>query len=472
VTAAALPPFADRARTALADTNLHVALGRATGQLGSRRALAFSSLEDSERIRDQVRRTKMELLRDLASHLEQFEERLVAGGVRVHWADDAAAANRTVLDIARASGVRRIVKSKSMATEETHLNETLEGAGLHVVETDLGEYVVQIGRDRPSHIILPIIHMTREDVGRRMNETIGVPYSDDPATLARYAREKLRDEFLAADMGITGANFGVAETGTICLVTNEGNGRMVTTLPRVHVVMMGIERLVPTMADLDLALKLLARSATGQKITAYTSLLRGPRRTGDECGAQEMHVVLLDNGRAEILAGEDAEILGCIRCGACLNVCPIYKSIGGHAYGDTYPGPVGAVVTPGLKGLRRWSPLPEASTLCGACRDVCPLRLDIPRMLLGLRGRATREGGAPAALRTGMKAFAWAAARPTAYRALTAVGRWVMRAKAHDGWIRRAPGLAGGWTRFRDLRAPAARTFQDLWRERSPGTRR
>lgn len=466
--AAPLPPFAERARAALGDANLHVALERATGQLGSRRASAFASLDDAERIRDQVRRTKMDLLRDLASHLERFEERLLASGVHVHWAEDAAAANREVLKVAAAHDVRRIVKSKSMATEETHLNEALEGAGLHVVETDLGEYVVQIGRDRPSHIILPIIHLRREDVGRRMHETIGVPYSDDPPTLARYAREKLREEFLRADMGITGANFGVSETGTIAVVTNEGNGRMVTTLPRVHVVIMGIERLVPTMGDLDLALKLLARSATGQKLTAYTNLIRGPRQRGDECGPEELHVVLLDNGRGGILAGEDAEILGCIRCGACLNVCPVYKSIGGHAYGDVYPGPVGAVVTPGLKGVRDWSALPDASTLCGACRDVCPLRLDIPRMLLGLRGRATREAHIPASLRAGMKAFAWAAARPAAYRALTGIGRALLRGRARDGWVARAPGLAAGWTRFRDLRAPARQTFQELWRTR-PG---
>jgi L-lactate dehydrogenase complex protein LldF len=461
-----LAAFPERARTALADANLHVALDRATGQLGARRGAAFASLEDAEPIRDQVRGVKMDLLRDLATHLERFEERLLANGAQVHWAETAAEANAIVLDIARTRGVRRIAKSKSMATEETHLNETLEQAGLHVVETDLGEYVVQIGRDRPSHIILPIIHLRREDVGRRMQETIGVPYSDDPATLARYAREKLREEFLAADMGITGANFGVAETGTIALVTNEGNGRMVTTLPRVHVVFMGIERLVPTMGDLDLALKLLARSATGQKLTTYTNLVRGPRRPGDECGPEELHVVLLDNGRSGILAGEEAEILGCIRCGACLNVCPIYKSIGGHAYGDTYPGPVGAVVTPGLKGVRGWSALPEASTLCGACRDVCPLRLDIPRMLLGLRSRASVEAPPAFPLRFGMKAFAWAAARPAVYRAMTLIGRTLLRARARDGWISRLPGMAGGWTQFRDLRAPAPRTFQDAWRER------
>jgi L-lactate dehydrogenase complex protein LldF len=235
--------------------------------------------------------------------------------------------------------------------------------------------------------------------------------------------------------------------------------------------MMGLERLVPTLADLDLALKLLARSATGQRLTAYTTLIHGPRRRGDDCGPEEMHVVLLDNGRRAILAGEEAEILGCIRCGACLNVCPIYKSIGGHAYGDVYPGPVGAVVTPGLKGLGAWRELPEASTLCGACRDVCPLRLDIPRMLLSLRSRGSRDAQVPLALRAGMKAFGWAAARPAAYRVLTRLARAVLRGRARDGWIARAPGLAAGWTRFRDLRAPAPRSFQELWRARpkAPG---
>jgi L-lactate dehydrogenase complex protein LldF len=265
-------------------------------------------------------------------------------------------------------------------------------------------------------------------------------------------------------MGISGANFGVVEDGTLCLVTNEGNGRMVTTLPRVHVVLMGIEKLVPSLADLDRLLKVLARSATGQKLTSYTTLIRGPRRPGDGCGPEALHVVLLDNGRSGILAGESAEILGCIRCGACLNACPIYRNIGGHAYGDTYPGPLGAVLTPGLRGLPAWTELPAASTLCGACREVCPVRLDIPRMLLELRGRAAREAAQPASLRIGMRAFAWLAARPRLYRGAWRLARWSLRRLASRGWIRRAPGLLGGWTRARDLRAPAARSFQEQWR--------
>jgi L-lactate dehydrogenase complex protein LldF len=462
-----LAPFTDRVSTALADRNLQVALGRATAQLGARRGPAFASLPNADLVRDVARRSKMETLADLAGNLQRFEERLRANGVNVHWAETGADANRIVLEIARRRGVKRVVKGKSMASEETHLNHALEGAGITVVETDLGEYIVQLAHDRPSHIILPIIHMTRQDVGRVMHETMNVPYSDDTPTLAGYARSKLREEFLRADMGITGANFGVVENGTICIVTNEGNGRMSTTMPRVHVAFMGIERIVPTMADLDLFLKVLARSATGQKLTVYTNLIRGPRRPGDECGPEEVHLVLLDNGRSRILAGDTAEILGCIRCGACLNACPIYKNIGGHAYGDVYPGPIGAVVTPGLKGLREWKELPGASTLCGACRDVCPVRLDIPRMLLSLRDTATREEPVPFDLRWGMKAFGWVAARPALYRFFTGLGRRLLRVPAKAGWVTRAPGLAAGWTRMRDLRAPAARTFQQQWKDRA-----
>ena len=273
--------FAERAHSALGDRQLQVALGRATAQLATRREDAFASLEDAEGVRDAARAAKLEVLRDLADHLERFERQLQSNGVQVHWAEDGAQANRIVCEIAGAAGLKRAVKSKSMVTEEVHLNDALEAAGIQVVETDLGEYVVQLAKDRPSHIIAPIIHRTREEVGRIMHEGMGVPYSDDTGTLARYARERLREEFLAADLGITGANFGVVENGTLCLVTNEGNGRMVTTLPRVHVALMGIEKLVPTMADLDRLLKVLARSATGQKLTTYTTLLRGPRRAGD-----------------------------------------------------------------------------------------------------------------------------------------------------------------------------------------------
>ena len=461
-----LPPFAVRAREAVKNEKLHIALNRATDALGSRRSTALGSLPNSDLVRDVARKSKMDMLRDLAGHLERFEEKLKANGVHVHWAQNAAELNEIVVGIGKKHGVKRIVKGKSMASEETHLNHALEGAGMTVVETDLGEYIVQLAQDRPSHIILPIIHMTREEIGKVMHERIDVPYSDDTQTLAGYARVRLREEFLRADMGITGTNFGVVENGTLCIVTNEGNGRMSSTLPKVHVMIMGMERIVPTMHDLDLALKLLARSATGQKLTVYTTLFRGPRRQGDECGPEELHVVLLDNGRAHILGGDNAEILGCIRCGACLNACPVYKSIGGHAYGDTYPGPIGSILTPGLRGAGEWKDLPGASSLCGACRDVCPVRLDIPRMLLVLREEGNKEKPAQFELRFGMTVFRTIASRPWLYRLAAGAGRFALRLIARDGWVKKAPGLAGGWTQVRDLKAPARKTFQQLWQER------
>jgi L-lactate dehydrogenase complex protein LldF len=464
---AAVFPLQVHAKAALADGRLQAALGRATSQLGGRRQQAFATLADPDAVRDRARAARMYAIGNLAQLLEQFEKNLIANGATVHWAETAADANQIIADLARRTGSARAVKSKSMVSEETHLNEALERAGVTPVETDLGEYIVQLRHDRPSHIIEPIIHLTREDVGHVMEERLHVPYTDDTAALAAIARVKLRDEFLRADMGISGANFGVADTGTICLVTNECIGRMVTTLPRVHVVLMGIEKLVATTADLDVCLQVLARSGTGQKITVYTTLVRAPRRSGDTDGPEELHVVLLDNGRTRLLAGEAAEILGCIRCGACLNVCPVYRNIGGHAYGDTYPGPVGAVVTPGLRGLSEWRELPYASSLCGACREACPVRLDIPRMLLALRGAAAADGLQPAYMAGAMRAFRFVAARPALYRTMARVGRALLRRRSHGGWIAKLPGVAAGWTRSRDLRAPARATFQEQWRSRA-----
>jgi L-lactate dehydrogenase complex protein LldF len=458
--------FLSRVETALRDPELKTALGRATERLGSRRSASLASLPDSDQVRDMARRAKLGLLRDLSGNLETFENNLIKNGIHVHWAEDGAAANRIVVEIAKSRGCKRAVKSKSMATEETHLNHDLLEAGLEVLETDLGEYIVQLAETTPSHIILPIIHMTKESIGKVMHEKIKVPYTSDPEKLAKIARAKLREAFLSADLGITGANFGVIDSGALVLVSNEGNARLVTTLPRVHVAVMGIEKLVPSLSDLDLMIKVLARSATGQKITTYTSLVSGPRREGESDGCQEMHVILLDNGRSRILGGPIAEILGCIRCGACLNACPVYKNVGGHAYGDTYPGPVGAIVTPGLRGIKGWKELPDASSLCGACREVCPVRLDIPRMLLELRKQAVAEADVPLALRVGLWGFGFAASKPFLYRAGAGLFRRLSRLLSREGWIRKLPGLAGGWTRSRDLKAPAAKPFRELWRDR------
>jgi L-lactate dehydrogenase complex protein LldF len=464
------PAFQDRVDQALGDAPLRAALDRATAQLGGRRLLALATLDDADAVRDRARAARLHAVANLGALLERFEARLIANGAAVHWAETPAEANAIIAGIAQRTSTRRAVKSKSMVSEETHLNDALAARGVEVVETDLGEYIVQLRNDRPSHIVAPIIHLTRQDVARVMEQRLGAPYTEDTQELAAIARARLREEFLRADMGISGANFGVADTGTICLVTNEGNGRMVTSMPRIHVALMGIEKLVETMSDLDACLKVLARSATGQKITVYTTLVRGPRSAADTDGPEELHVVLLDNGRSRILAGETAEILACIRCGACLNACPVYRTIGGHAYGDTYPGPVGAIVTPGIRGLDAWRELPHASSLCGACREVCPVRLDIPRMLLALRRQAS-DHPTPRSLAPAMRMFAWAATRPRAYRTLTAAGRWSLARLAHRGWIRRLPGIGRGWTKHRDFKAPARSTFQDRWQAHLRGRR-
>ncbi|HEY7287111.1 MAG TPA: LutB/LldF family L-lactate oxidation iron-sulfur protein [Vicinamibacterales bacterium] len=462
--------FPHRVSDALANAQLRTALDRATSQLGSRRILALATLDEADAVRDRARAARLKAIANLGAYLERFEAKLLSNGAQVHWAQTPADANAIITEIARRTSTRVAVKSKSMVSEETHLNDALERSGVEVVETDLGEYIVQLRRDRPSHIIAPIVHLTRQDIGRVMSERLSVPYTDDTRELAAIARTRLRQEFLRADMGISGANFGVVETGTICLVTNEGNGRMVTTMPRVHVALMGIEKLVETMDELDSCLKVLARSATGQKITVYTTLVRAPRGAHDSDGPEELHVVFLDNGRSRMLAGETAEILACIRCGACLNACPVYRTIGGHAYGDTYPGPVGAIVTPGLRGLHPWGELAHASSLCGACREVCPVRLDIPAMLLSLRNEA--KGSQPPLMKAAMRMFAWTATKPRLYRAAMKMMRRALAGRSSAGWIRRLPGMAAGWTSSRDLRAPASRSFQDQWRDRQRSTAR
>ncbi len=357
-----------------------------------------------------------------------------------------------------------------MVTEEIHLNEYLLDAGLEVTETDLGEFIIQLADETPAHIIAPVLHKTRQDIGALFAAELGVPYTDDPTELNDIARRHLREIFLAADLGISGCNLAIAESGSVVLVTNEGNGRLTTTAPRVHVVVMGMERIVGTFADAATILEVLARSATGQRLSVYTNVVTGPRRAGDPDGPSELHVIILDNGRSRTLAGSEAEILACIRCGACLNVCPVYREVGGHAYGFTYSGPVGAVVTPSLQGLDDFGDLPYASTLCGACREVCPVRIDIPKLLLSLRAQSASAGGLPSWVVRGLKVYAAAATRPRRFRRLLRAGGLVGRFLADDGWITKAPSHAGAWTGARDLPQPAVRSFLDRWKEREGGS--
>jgi len=466
--------FHRRAHEALGDETMRNAVRQVTGRVLASRSAALEELPSADAWRDHARRLRAHTLAGLDRYLDQFVTAVEARGGHVHYAHTADDAVRYVADLARARGLRLAVKSKSMISEEIALNAHLEQAGVRVVETDLGEFVVQLADDHPSHIVMPIIHKTKEQVADLFRAKLGATDAD-LATVERmtqFARRILRSEFLQADLGVSGVNFGVAETGSLCIATNEGNGRLTTTLPRVHVAMMGIERLVPTMADLAVMLTVLARSATGQRLTVYTNIISGPRPHAEADGPEELHVVLLDNGRSRVLGSELAEILYCIRCGACLTACPVYQQIGGHAYGSVYSGPVGAVLTPALKGVAHAPDLPHASSLCGACREVCPVRIDIPRMLLHLRTDAAAIATTPPPMRLGMRLYAWLGTRPRLFRTAGRLAAAATRLTARGGWIRHLPGPLAGWTQSRDFPAMAAESFHQRWaRRRGPHDR-
>ncbi len=385
--------FDSLSRKALEDPHLQEALRGIDERLRAMRDAAFQELPGAEELREQARRIRDHALDHLDTYLERLEENVTRLGGTVHWAEDAASARKLVEELAVSRGVHTVVKGKSMVSEEIGLNDELEAMGLDVVETDLGEYIIQLAHEAPSHIVGPAIHKTRNQIAELFRDKLGAPHMDDPEDIARFARETLRKRFLRADMGITGANFVVASTGAVVLFENEGNIRLSTTLPRLHVAITGIEKVVPTWEDLSVLMQLLPRSATGQKLSTYVSLLMGPRRAGEPDGADEFHLVLLDNGRTNILADEEfRESLRCIRCGACLNTCPVYLKAGGHAYGWVYSGPIGSVLTPQLiQDRRSASTLPYATTLCGACAEVCPVKIDIPRILTGLRRRYAED---------------------------------------------------------------------------------
>ncbi len=380
-------------RKALEDPQLQAALRGIDERLRSMRDAAFKELRGAEDLREQARRVRDQALDNLDTYLERLEENVTRLGGTVHWAEDAASAGKVVEHLAVSRGVQTVVKGKSMVSEEIDLNRVLEASGLDVVETDLGEYIIQLAHETPSHIVGPAIHKTREQIGDLFHDKLGAPHMEDPEDIAQFARKRLRARFLSADMGITGANFVVASTGAVVLFENEGNIRLSTTLPRLHVAITGIEKVVPTWEDLSVLMQLLPRSATGQKLSTYVSLLMGQRRAGELDGPDEFHLILLDNGRTRILADEEfRESLRCIRCGACLNTCPVYLKIGGHAYGWVYSGPIGSVLTPQLiQDRRSASALPYATTLCGACAEVCPVKIDIPRILTGLRRRYAED---------------------------------------------------------------------------------
>ncbi len=462
--------FAENIRRALVDESLQQALRTATTKFTFVRHLAVTQMPDWEALREQAERIKRHAIGHLDTLLEQFADRITALGGHVHWAPDAETACQIVIDLARRHGVTSAVKAKSMMAEEIGLNEALERAGITPVETDLGEYIIQLAHEPPSHIIAPAIHKSKRQIAELFAEKLGIPPTDDIQELTAAARRTLREKFFGAGMGITGVNFAVAETGTIVLVENEGNIRFSTSLPPIHVAIMGIEKVIPRFADLAVFMRLLPRSATGQKMSAYVSFITGPRKRNEPDGPDELHVVIVDNGRSAMLGDPELRrALYCIHCGACLNVCPVYRKIGGHAYGWVYSGPIGAIVTPQLLGLDRAGQLPFASTLCGACRDACPVRIDFPKLLLALRHRAHRHhphrrNGHSWRERLAMALWAFTMKSERRYRLAAALARRLQRRFVSNGLIREVPFYPfSEWTKYRDLPALAPRPFRAQW---------
>ncbi len=462
--------FKDNAREAVGDPQLKRALAHVKEGFIGKRAKAAAKLPEFEALRDAARDIKNHTLEHLDVYLEHYERQVIENGGQVHWCPTAEDARRVILDICRAAGARSVTKGKSMIAEEIALNQHLEANGITPVETDLGEYIIQLRGETPSHIIAPAVHLTKDlvEADFRAHHQAFPPDRplSEPRQLVNEAREVLRAKYLAADVGITGANFLVAETGSSVIVTNEGNGDLTQILPGVHIVVASLEKVVPTLEDVSTILRVLSRSATGQEFSAYTTFSTGPKRPEDPDGPEEYHVVLLDNGRSTMLGNEFRDVLRCIRCGACMNHCPVYHAIGGHAYGWVYPGPIGSVLTPGLIGVEEAGHLPNASTFCGRCESVCPMRIPLPKMMRHWREREFERGLSPKAVRYGIGMWASLARRPALYRFATGMAMRALGSVGRGKGRFRSLPLAGGWTSVRDMPAPQGETFQQAWARR------
>ncbi len=462
--------FKDNVREALADPSLRTALDRMKTGFIERRSQAAARLPEFEALRDAAVAIKDHTLANLDAYLSIYEKRVSESGGAVHWCRDAEEAREAILRICRLVDAKSVTKGKTMIGEEIGINDFLEANGMVPVETDLGEYIIQLRHEPPSHIIAPAIHVSKEQVADafRAHHTGLEPSRalDDHRALLTEARQALRERFLRADVGITGANFLVAETGSSIIVTNEGNGDLTQTLPRIHIVIASIEKVVPTLEDATTVFRVLARSATGQEMSSYTTVSTGPRRSDDPDGPEQYHVVLLDNGRSGLLGSEFQDILRCIKCGACLNHCPVYGAIGGHAYGSVYSGPMGKVLTPGLFGLEGARDLPNASTFCGRCEEVCPMRIPLPKMMRHWREEEFRRGLVSNRARWALRLWAWVARVPVLYHLGASIANMVLRRLGRGrGSLKSAP-LAEAWTAWRDLPAPRGATFQSRWRGR------
>ena len=461
--------FKARAGEKLADVKLQSALKKLQSNFVKGRAERIEELgtpEDYQRFRAAAAAIRDRALANLDVWLEEFEKNATARGAIVHWAETAQDANRIMCELAAKYNVRKVAKSKSMVSEECGLNAALEAADIQVIETDLGEYILQLAHEPPSHIVAPVVHKSRDEVSDLFAEKHGKPRKTGIPELCREAREMLRGHFLTADMGISGANFVIAETGSTLIVTNEGNGRMVTTMPRVHVAITGIEKVVPTLEDVTTLLRLLPRHATGQSITNYISVTTGPGREGDCDGPEHFHIILVDAGRTRLIGGDMQSMLRCIRCGACMNHCPVYQSVGGHAYGWVYPGPMGSILTPIYVGLENALDLPHAATLCNQCGVACPVQIPLADLLRKLREQQVARKLRPLAERIGFALWGWVAQRPALYALATKIGARVLRLMGGSERVIHFLPFGGGWTRGRDLPAPQGKTFRELYSRR------
>jgi L-lactate dehydrogenase complex protein LldF len=464
------PTFPMAAKSAMGDTQLRKNVRHATDVIQAKRARVVSEMVDWQELREAGRQIRQHTMEHLDFYLEEFEANCTKAGGVVHWAKDAEEARQIIVGLVKAAGAAEVIKIKSMTTEEIQLNSALEAAGIHPYETDLAELIIQLGQDQPSHIVVPALHKNRQQIRAIFQREMNLPQlGETPQDLADAARQFLREKFLRVETGVSGANFLIAETGGVCIVESEGNGRMCLTLPETLITVAGIDKVVPRFQDLEVLLQLLPRSATGERMNPYNSIWTG---VNPPDGPREFHVVLMDNARTEILGdGEGRQTLNCIRCGACQNACPVYRQTGGHAYGSVYAGPIGAILTPQLQGMHHAQSLPYASSLCGACYEVCPVKINIPEVLIHLRNKVVKQNGMLNTEALAMRAMGMIFRSESRFRAAQRMGRMaeaplVRKDGRGEGWIGWLPGLLGGWTQVRDLQAMPEETFREWWEKR------
>ena len=459
-------PFKARVDREVHNEIMRKAVVKAQETIGTNRQKMVDELGHWEEWRDLSKQIRNHVLANLDAYLYQLSEKVTANGGHVYFAETAEEATEYIRQVALKKNAKKIVKSKSMVTEEIGLNGVLENEGMQVIETDLGEYLLQISGDKPSHIVVPAIHKDRHQIRKDLHEKLGYEGAETPEDMTRFVREKIRQDFLEADIGISGCNFAVAETGSVCLVTNEGNLRLATTLPKTHIAVMGMERLAPTFQEVDVLITMLARSAVGARLTGYNTWLTGPRLAGETDGPEEFHLIIVDNGRSDILASEFQEVLRCIRCGACLNTCPAYRQIGGHGYGSIYPGPIGAVISPLLGGYDEFKELPYACSLCNACNSVCPVRIPLAQLILKHREKMVEQGKTPALERLSIFGFGFANAHPTLWKIGVNTGAKLAAKLIKNGKAPIKMGALAEWTKARDLPKAEGESFRQWFNNR------